>query len=87
MSPTSSPNIFMSTTSLPPPMSLLVDEMLRVLSSTTLRVTGIKPSATTVDLSSDSNIDFLSTSIEKRFSLGNNILYSGNVPSSFLTDV
>ena len=60
----------MSTTSLPPPISLLVEEILRVLLSTTLSVTGIKPSATTVDRSSDSNIDFLSTSIEKRFSLG-----------------
>ena len=54
----------MSTTSLPPPISLLVEEILRVLLSTTLSVTGIKPSATTVDRSSDSNIDFLSTSIE-----------------------
>ena len=66
---------------------LVVEEILRVLLSTTLSVTGIKPSATTVDRSNDSKIDFLSTSIEKRFSLGNNILYSGNVPSSFLTDV
>ena len=46
----------MSTTSLPPPISLLVEEILRVLLSTTLSVTGIKPSATTVDRSNDSNI-------------------------------
>ena len=67
----------MSTTSLPPPISLLEEEILRVLLSTTLSVTGIKPSATTVDRSNDSNIDFLSTSIEKTFSFGKRAWYSG----------
>jgi hypothetical protein len=69
--------MLMSTSSTPPPMSLFVDEMFRVFSLTTFSVTGIKPSATTVDLSRDSKIFLLSTSIEKTFSFGKSAWYSG----------
>jgi len=69
-SPTSKPKIFMSTSSEPPPISLFVDEMFSVFSFKIFKVTGINPSATTVDLSRASKIFVFGTSIEKRFSFG-----------------
>ena len=76
----------METSSLPPPMSLLIVVIFKVSKSETSSFTGIKPSATTVALSRVFNMSFLLTSIEKIVSLGKRFPYSGKVPSSFLIE-
>ena len=76
----------METSSLPPPMSLLIVVIFKVSESETSSFTGIKPSATTVALSRVSSMALLLISIEKRFSFGKRLWYSGKVPSSFLIE-